>query len=83
MRLAPQSLPVIAANRQRGDRRVERRFMPHPRRQMERDIALTRNLGGHARKQIVDQAARQPDRFEIIAAAIAGDHGNPHFRHDL
>src|SRR3546814_4390686 len=37
----------------------------------------------HAGEQIVDQRAAEADRLEIIAAAIAGDDGDPHLRHDL
>src|SRR3546814_8508639 len=49
----------------------------------QRLIAFARNLGRHAGEQVVDERARQADRLEIIAAAIAGDHRDPHLGHDL
>ncbi len=37
----------------------------------------------HAGEELRDQRARQPDRLEIVAAAIGGDHGDAHLGHDL
>src|SRR3546814_15191882 len=51
--------------------------------QVERSIALARNLRGHAGEEIVDQRAAEPDRLEIIAAAERRDHRDPHLRDDL
>jgi hypothetical protein len=83
MRLAAMALAIEAADRQRRDRAVERRFVAHHRVEVERGIALARDLGGHAGEQIVDQRAAEPDRLEIIAAAIGRDHRDPHLRQDL
>jgi hypothetical protein len=50
---------------------------------MQRGIAFARNLGRHTGEEIVDQRARQADRLEIIAAAIAADDRDAHLGHDL
>src|SRR3546814_5813495 len=49
----------------------------------QRLIALTRNLRRHSREEVVDERAAQADRLEIIAAAIGGDHRDPHFGEDF
>src|SRR3546814_20843240 len=49
----------------------------------QRLIALTRNLRRHSREEVVDERAAQADRLELIAAAIGGDHRDPHFGEDF
>src|SRR3546814_17066495 len=44
-------------------------------------LPISRNLGRHAGEEIVDERAAEADRLEIIAAAIGGDHRDPHLRH--
>jgi hypothetical protein len=38
---------------------------------------------GHSGEELRDQRARQPDRLEIVAAAIGGDHADAHLGHHL
>ena len=40
-------------------------------------------LGTHAREELGHQRAGQPDRLEIVAAAIGGDHRDAHLGHHL
>jgi len=83
MRLPTVALAIKAADRQPHDRCVICLLMAQDRAIVERGIAFARNLRRHAGEQIIDQSARQADRFEIIAAAIAADDRNAHFGHDL
>src|SRR3546814_16366188 len=51
--------------------------------EVQRGIAFARNLRRHAGEEIVDERAGKTHGLKIIAAAIAADDGNAHFRHDL
>src|SRR3546814_8765542 len=73
MRLAARALAIEAADRKRGHAAVERCALLVGRVDEQRLIAFARNLGRHAGEQVVDDRARQADRLEIIAVAIAGD----------
>ncbi len=83
MRLPGVPLAIEAADRQVHHRLVERCVVAILRVDVQGGIALARDLGRHAREEIVHQRAGKPDRLEIIAAAIGGDHRDPHLRHDL
>ena len=83
MRLAVLALLVEAANGQVRHGGIKCLGMAFGSIDEQRLIAFARNLVGHSRKEVVDQRAAQSDSLKIIAAAIAGDDGDPHFRHDL
>ncbi|MCY1170030.1 hypothetical protein D9M73_100880 [compost metagenome] len=83
VRFAGVTLAIETPDRQRCHRRIIGLVVPQLRVEVERGIALARNLRGHPREQVVHQSAAEADRLEIIATAIAGDHGDPHLRHDL
>src|SRR3546814_9722610 len=80
MRLSAVALAVEAADRQAHDGAIIGGVVAQLRAIVERLIALARNLRGHAGEQVVDQGAGQAHRFEIIAAAIAADDRDAHFR---
>ena len=41
------------------------------------------DLGGRAREVLIDDFARQPDRFENLGPMVRLHRGDPHLRHDL
>ncbi len=81
--LAARALAIEAADRQRRDAGVERGVVADRRVEVERVIPLATDLGGHAGEQVVHQRAAEAHRLEIIAAAVGGDHRDPHLAHDL
>ena len=83
MLFAAIALLVKAANGQACYGGVKRLFMAIPCVYIERMIAFARNLVRHSGEEVVDQGTRQANRFEIIAATIAGDDRDAHFGHDL
>src|SRR3546814_16501188 len=80
MRISDWSSDVCSSDL---DAPVEGRLMLLSRVDEQRLIALTRNLRRHSWEEVVDERAAQADRLEIIAAAIGGDHRDPHFGEDF
>src|SRR3546814_15494721 len=83
MRFAPRALAVEAADGQIDDGTVKGGVVTQLCIEVQRGIAFARNLRRHAGEEIVDERAGKTHGLKIIAAAIAADDGNAHFRHDL